>query len=79
MIGDFLHHHVDPSDSPGELPFGAIMPLAFAFDAQPPTRRDGLRLPELVAPVGCNIAWRIVDAVLYRAGSVFRRNQRIHG
>jgi VIT1/CCC1 family predicted Fe2+/Mn2+ transporter len=40
--------------------------------------REGLRIT-LIAALGCNIAWGIIDAALYVMGNVFvrRRNQRL--
>ncbi len=77
MVGDLLHRYIDPSDSLAELLFGAIMALTFTLGAR-------LLAPEEMHPhalvigiVGCNVAWGIIDAVLYLIGSVYRRNLRV--
>lgn len=78
MIRPFagLHRHLDPSDSLGELIFGLIMVLTFTLgarllDSEEPA--DGNSL--IVAAVGCNIAWGIIDAFLFVLGRVYERHR----
>jgi VIT1/CCC1 family predicted Fe2+/Mn2+ transporter len=78
MIARFIHRYLDPVDSLGELLFGLIMALTVTLGARLLTKQSDLDARELVgAMVGCNVAWSIIDAVLYLIGSVFSRNQRI--
>lgn len=71
-----LHRHIDPSSTLGELVFGAIMVLTFTLGARllwadEPT--DGREL--LIAAIGCNIAWGIIDAFLYLLGTAYERRR----
>jgi len=78
MISSFIHRYLDPADSLGELLFGLIMALTVTLGARLLTKQAELDARELVgAMIGCNVAWGIIDAVLYLIGSVFSRNQRI--
>ncbi|HQY71868.1 MAG TPA: VIT1/CCC1 transporter family protein [Pseudomonadales bacterium] len=66
--------HLEPGESLSELLFGLIMTLTFTLGA-------GLMVQEgpdavsdlLVATIGCNIAWGIIDGVFYINGQVFER------
>ena len=79
MFSKFIHRYIDPTDSLGELLFGMIMALTFTIGTRLLARREDIEPHDLVvAMIGCNIAWGIIDAVLYLIGSVFSRNQRIH-
>nr|WP_298687035.1 hypothetical protein [uncultured Dongia sp.] len=71
-----LHRHIDPGSSLGELIFGAMMVLTFTLGARllwadEPT--DGREL--MIAAIGCNIAWGIIDACLYLLETAFERRQ----
>jgi hypothetical protein len=71
-----LHRHIDPGSTLGELIFGAIMVLTFTIGARllgadEPT--DGREL--MIAALGCNIAWGIIDAFLYLLGTLFERRR----
>lgn len=79
MLGRFMHRYLDPTDSLGEALFGLIMALTLTLGARLLSPRDGIASSELVgAMIGCNVAWGIIDAVLYLLGSVFSRNRRVH-
>jgi len=69
-----LHRHLDPGDTLAELIFGLLMVLTFTLGARllgPSEPTDGREL--LVAAIGCNIAWGIIDGFLYLLGQVFER------
>lgn len=73
-----LHRHIDTGSTLGELLFGLIMVMTFTLGARllgadEPT--DGREL--LIAAIGCNIAWGIIDAFLYLLGTVYER-RRLH-
>jgi VIT family len=79
ILGNFIHRYLDPVDSLGELLFGLIMALTLTLGVRLLTQRPDIDPQELIgAMIGCNVAWGIIDAVLYLLGSVFSRNQRIH-
>lgn len=78
MLADLIHRHLDPADSLGELLFGLIMSLTLTLGVRLLTQRPDIDPHQLVvALVGCNVAWGIIDAVLYLLGSVFGRNKRV--
>jgi VIT1/CCC1 family predicted Fe2+/Mn2+ transporter len=73
LIGRYL----DPAESLGEILFGLIMVLTFTVGARLLTAREALNAHEIVvAAVGCNIAWGIIDAVLFVLGNIFHRSRR---
>jgi hypothetical protein len=78
MLARFIHRYIDPEDSLGEVLFGLIMALSLTLGARILSQRPDIDPTELVvAMIGCNIAWGIIDAVLYLLGSAFSRNRRV--
>ena len=59
---------LDPTERISEILFGLIMVLSFtcAFSATAARREDVRSM--LVAALGCNLAWGIIDAVFYLMG-----------
>lgn len=75
-----MDRYVDPATSLGEAMFGLIMTLTFTLGAGIIIRdegREGAR-QLLIALIGCNIAWGIIDAALYLVGQLLNRGQRKH-
>lgn len=73
-----LDRYVDPATSLSEVMFGLIMTLTFTLGAGiliEDEGREGAR-QLLIALIGCNIAWGIIDAALYLVGQLFNRGQR---
>lgn len=71
-----IHRHLDPADTLGELIFGIIVVLTFTIGARllgPEEPLDSREL--LVAAIGCNIAWGIIDGFLYMLGAVYERRR----
>ena len=68
---------LDPAERTGELLFGLIMVLTFTLGAgmQLGDREESREL--LVAALGCNAAWGIIDAALYLIGRLSERG-RLH-
>jgi hypothetical protein len=72
----FWNKYLDPGDSLGEVLFGLIMVLTF-------TLGEGLMAGEgrgatralLIAALGCNLAWGIIDAVMYVMDRLFERSR----
>jgi hypothetical protein len=69
---------LDPGEQVGELLFGLIMVLTFTLGA-------GIELADreetralLIAALGCNTAWGIIDAALHLMGRLSERG-RMHG
>jgi len=75
--GPVIHRFIDPGDALGEVMFGIIMTLTFTVGARYFMVRGEFDTNELiVGAVGCNIAWGIIDAVLFVLGALFFRSQR---
>lgn len=75
----FLDKFLDPVSSLGEILFGIIMTLTFTLAAGIMVREEGRAGARelLIATIGCNIAWGIIDAALYVLGEVFERGRRL--
>lgn len=72
-----IQRYLDPGDALGEVLFGLIMVLSFTVGARLLFQEEGLDTTELVVgAVGCNIAWGVIDAVLFVLGSFFHRSRR---
>lgn len=73
-----IDRYLDPSESLLEILFGLVMALTMTAGARllsEPSVLDRIEL--MVALVGCNIAWGVIDAVFYLLGSLFNRNRRV--
>jgi hypothetical protein len=71
-----IHRYLDPGETLGELLGGLIMALTFTLGARLFTAGGQLETHELiVAIVGCNVAWGIIDATLYVLDSLFYRSR----
>lgn len=73
----WLHKFIDPATSLSEILFGLIMTLTFTLGAGIVVQdegREGAR-ELLVAALGCNIAWGIIDACFYLITATFEREQ----
>ena len=72
-----IHRFLDPGDALGEFLFGIIMSLTFTVGARFFLAKGEFDRNELiVGALGCNIAWGIIDAVLFVIGALFFRSQR---
>src|SRR5512147_1056963 len=72
-----IHRFLDPGETLGEVLFGLIMVLTFTVGARFLIMRGELDTAELVVgAVGCNIAWGVIDAVLFVLGNLFYRSRR---
>ena len=74
----FFATHLDPGGIFGEILFGLIMVLTFTLGAGLTIKEEG---PEavhglLIAALGCNIAWGIIDGVMYIMGCLLDRGRR---
>jgi VIT1/CCC1 family predicted Fe2+/Mn2+ transporter len=70
-------HLLDPSERIAELLFGLIMALTFtgSLSAAEAGREDIRAM--LVGALGCNIAWGIIDGVLYLMGALGERGSNL--
>src|SRR5688572_29691879 len=69
--------YLDPGTSMGEVLFGLIMTLTFTLGAGLIIEEEGSEGARqlLIATIGCNIAWGIIDGALYLAGQLFGRGR----
>jgi len=75
--GPAIHRFLDPGDALGEVMFGIIMTLTFTVGARFFLVVEEFDRNELViGAVGCNVAWGIIDGVLYVVSVLFFRSQR---
>jgi hypothetical protein len=66
--------HLAPGDSLSEILFGLIMTLTFTLGAGILVQEGPDAVRELlIATIGCNIAWGIIDGVFYLNGQIFER------
>jgi hypothetical protein len=73
----FMDRFLDPATSLAEVMFGLIMTLTFTLGAGVVIEEDGRAGVEemLVAVIGCNVAWGIIDAALYLVNVTFERGR----
>lgn len=76
-MGILKHRYIDPSTSLSEVLFGLIMTLTFTLGAGAiidEEGREGVR-QMLIAVIGCNIAWGVIDAALYLVNTAFQQGR----
>jgi hypothetical protein len=73
----FPARHLDPGSHMGEILFGLIMTLTFTLAAGIVIQEEGRAGARemLIGILGCNLAWGIIDGVLYVLGQVFERGR----
>src|SRR5215470_10171812 len=73
----FVDKYLDPGSRLGEILFGLIMVLGVTLTAglTAPEGDEGVR-QLLLAAVGCNLAWAIIDAVMYVLNSMTARAEK---
>jgi hypothetical protein len=74
----FLDKALDPISSFGEVVFGLIMTLTFTLGAGLMLEQGGpeARRELLIATVGCNAAWGIIDAAMFLVTQALERGRR---
>src|SRR5262245_11202606 len=74
-----IHRYLDPGETLGEVLGGFIMTLTFTLGARLLTADGQLDARDLVvAIVGCNVAWGVIDATLFVLNNLFYRSRRVH-
>ena len=73
----FSARHLDPGSQMGEILFGLIMTLTFTLAAGIVIQEEGRAGARemLVGILGCNLAWGVIDGVLYVLAQVFERGR----
>lgn len=72
-----MHRYLDPATSLTEILFGLIMTLTFTLGAGMVIEdegREGAR-QLLIAVIGCNVAWGVIDGALYILSQLFHRGR----
>src|SRR4051794_18629162 len=66
---------LDPMERVAEILFGLIMTLSFTCSISIATAHRAEIRELLVAAIGCNLAWGIVDATMYLVGVLAQKNR----
>ena len=77
--GKFAAKYLDPGSRMGEILFGLIMTLTFTLGAGMVIQeegREGARAM-LIAILGCNLAWGVIDGIFYVLGQMFERGRML--
>jgi VIT1/CCC1 family predicted Fe2+/Mn2+ transporter len=71
----FIRRYIDPADRLGEVLFGLIMALGFTGAVRLGVE-DADNRTLFVSILGCNVAWAIVDGVMYVLGAIFEQGRK---
>ena len=71
----FVHRYLDPGERLGEILFGLIMVLTFTSTARATLGEEGSARELLVAALGCNIAWGIIDGGMFIMSAMLERGR----
>src|SRR6516165_11427862 len=69
---------LDPEERIAEVLFGLIMVLTITGSLSAATAGRSEIRTMLFGALGCNLAWGIIDGVLYLMGCLAERSQRLH-
>ena len=74
----FVNKYLDPATTMGEVLFGLIMTLTFTLGAGLTIQEEGREGARqlLIATIGCNIAWGVINGVFFMLGQLFERGRR---
>lgn len=72
---DFLDRYLDPADRLGEILFGLVMALGFTGAVRLGHEAADNRAL-FIGIFGCNLAWAVVDGVMYVLTSLFERGRK---
>lgn len=69
-----MHRYLDPGERLGEIIFGLIMVLTFTSTARATLGESDTSARDLlIATIGCNIAWGIIDGGMYLMSAMLDR------
>ena len=73
----FLDRYLEPADRLNEMLFGLIMVLTFTLTAGFAVGEGEDAARELlIATLGCNLAWGVIDGAMFVMGSLLERSRR---
>jgi hypothetical protein len=77
--GKFAAKYLDPGSRMGEILFGLIMTLTFTLGAGMVIQDEGRAGARemLIAILGCNLAWGVIDGIFYVLGRIFERGRML--
>ena len=75
-VREFLRQHLEPADRLGEILFGLIMALGFTGAVRIGHAEADCRAL-FIHITGCNLAWAVVDGVLFVLTALFERGRRV--
>ena len=70
-----MHRYLDPGERLGEILFGLIMVLTFTSTARATMGEEGSARALLVAALGCNTAWGIIDGGMFIMSAMLDRGR----
>jgi len=77
-MAGFIERNLEPGERLGEVLFGLIMTLTFVLGARIFWEGEAFSARDLlIATVGCNVAWGVIDGVLLVIGRVFDRSRLV--
>jgi hypothetical protein len=71
-------HVLDPIDGISEFLFGLVMALTFTCSFSAATSGGGEVRSMVLGAFGCNVAWGLVDAVMYLVGCITARGRGLN-
>jgi VIT1/CCC1 family predicted Fe2+/Mn2+ transporter len=73
----FAARYLDAGSRMGEILFGLIMTLTFTLGAGMVIQEEGREGARqmLIAILGCNLAWGLIDGIFYILGQIFERGR----
>lgn len=74
-MGSFIEDHLDPASRLGEVLFGLIMALGFTGAVRLGHEQADNRAL-FIGILGCNLAWAIVDGVMYVLTALFENGRK---
>ena len=75
-LDPYLDQYLDPASRLGEILFGLIMALGIS-GAVRLGREEADNYALLIGILGCNVAWAIVDGVMYVLTALFERGRKL--
>lgn len=73
----FARRHLDPASRLVEIICGLMMVLTFTLGTSAALGHDAAAAREiLLAAIGCNVAWGLIDGVMYAMNAIFERGRR---
>ena len=76
MAASLVFRYLEPAEILAEVLFGLIMVLTVTLGARLAMGEEGGARELLIAALGCNLAWGIIDGAIYVMNVMFNRGRR---